>query len=148
MSKLLLMCISLTIPTSLQAQKLETDSPLSDRAAREILSNYSFIADFNVYDETRKVGEEVFWRYPSILPRPRFNLEVNLDIEDEGFKDQIPVTYGSSRVEEHINAGRVEFLKGNYSEAIEIWTAGHRRYLKKNSISKRYSYFFRLSYAE
>ena len=144
MSKLLYICILFILPMSVSAQKSSREKPLSDRAIKEIISNYSFIADFNTYDETRKVGDEVFWRYPSKLPRPRFQLEVNLDINDPSFKEQVPVTFGSSRVEEHINAGRVEFLKGNFEEAVEIWTAGHRRYLK-NSLSKRYAYFLGLA---
>ena len=136
MSKLIFILSLIISAQATKAQQRQSDRPLSDRAIKEIIERYSFIADFNVYDETRNVGDEVFWRYSSILPRPKFKLDVNLDINDPKFKTQVPVTYGSSRVEEHINAGRVEFLKGNFKEAIDIWTAGHRRYLKKNSLSK------------
>ena len=145
MSKLIFILSLIISAQATKAQQRQSDRPLSDRAIKEIIERYSFIADFNVYDETRNVGDEVFWRYSSILPRPKFKLDVNLDINDPKFKTQVPVTYGSSRVEEHINAGRVEFLKGNFKEAIDIWTAGHRRYLKKNSLSKRYSYFLGLA---
>ena len=79
------------------------------------------------------------------MPKPKFELDVNIDINDPKFVEQIPPTYGSSRVEELINEGRVEFMKGNFQKAREIWLHGHRTYLKKNNISKRFTYYLALA---
>ncbi len=109
---------------------------------KTILKNYSFVGDFSSKAEERDTYPEVFWKYPLRLPEPHFVLTTDFGNPT----DYMPVVKGSSRLVEHINSGRVAYLKGDYDRARKIWLTAREEFKNKNPHSKRLSYFIGLTY--
>ncbi len=134
--------------TTLPAKNEEEDSyhnwykKLAKRDFKFILENYSFPNDFSSKPEERDAYPEVFWKYPLQLPKVEFKIES--DFGDPAA--YIPIITGSDRIVEHINKGRVAFLKGNYDEARRIWLTARNEFKDNNPHSKRLNYLIGMVY--
>ncbi|RZA13404.1 MAG: hypothetical protein EOP10_29800, partial [Proteobacteria bacterium] len=107
--------------------------------ADEIVKNFTFIGDFDIKDETRNNSSEIFWRYPSTIPK--VNFEMKLEQSPEKLKVNFPITMGEGRAIEHLNTGRNLFLEGNYEEARQTWLSGRARFGKNYAYHRRNDYF-------
>ena len=115
---------------------------LAKRDFKSILDNYSFPDDFSSKPEERDTYPEIFWKYPFQLPRVEFKIES--EFGDPA--SYIPVITGSSRIVEHINKGRVAFLKGNFDEARRIWLTARNEFKDNNPYSKRLNFLIGMVY--
>ncbi|MES2746577.1 MAG: tetratricopeptide repeat protein, partial [Bdellovibrionota bacterium] len=120
--------------TKLSAKPIER-KPTAD----EIVKNFTFIGDFDIKDETRNNSTEIFWRYPSTIPK--VNFEMKLEQSPEKLKANFPITMGQGRAIEHLNTGRNLFLEGNYEDARQTWLSGRARFGKNYDYHRRNDYF-------
>ena len=107
--------------------------------ADEIIQNFTFIGDFDQKDETRPNSTEIFWRYPSTLPKVSF--DIKLEQAPAVLRENFPLTMGEGRAIEHLNQGRNLFIEGNYEEARQTWLSGRARFGKTYSFHRRNDYF-------
>jgi tetratricopeptide (TPR) repeat protein len=119
--------------------KSPTTPSLRKPTADEIVRNFTFIGDFDTKDETRNNSKEIFWRYPSTLPK--VNFELKLEQSPEALKVNFPVTQGEGRAVEHLNTGRNLFLEGEYEDARQTWLSGRARFGKNYPFHRRNDYF-------
>lgn len=111
--------------------------PLSHKSYAEILANYSFVGDFSPKEPERDVSNEIFWRYPYVLPQIEFPIEYDFtDLDAE-----LPATRGKGRAIDHLNRGRMYFLAKEYTEAKNAWLSGRARYGKEYPEHRRSDYF-------
>jgi tetratricopeptide (TPR) repeat protein len=111
--------------------------PLSDQSFEEILASYSFVGDLEQKEAERGVSDEIFWRYPYVLPKVDFPIEI--DFTDPAV--ELPATRGTGRPIDHLNRGRMHFLQGEYKEAKGAWLTGRARYGKEYPGHRRSDYF-------
>ncbi len=142
----LLTLLALCIQVSSSAYALESrDIPPASKAQGEIekiLSNYSFVGDFNVKEETRNISDEVFWRYP--FQPPKTNFPILFEIQDPS--TEMPATMGEGRAVDHLNRGRVLFLEKKYLEAKSTWLSARARYGKDYPYHRRTDYFIGMAF--
>ncbi len=131
--------LSLIAVTSEGAQ---TSARMPYKTYRQIIDHFMFPADFQMKPETRKVGDDIFWKY---------NLEVSdppqiilYEVEDP-IKD-IPATEGVGRPYEHLNEGRKLFIEGKYDEARATWLSGRARFGANFPHHRRLDYFIAQAY--
>ncbi len=117
----------------------KTAPPVKKPTADELVRNFTFVGDFDRKDEIRSNSKEIFWRYPSTLPKVAF--DVILDRSPERLKEYFPVTMGQGRAFQHLNAGRMLFLDGKYDEARQTWLSGRARFGKNYPFHRRNDYF-------
>ena len=111
--------------------------PLSNKSYEEILAHYTFVGDFSLKEPDREVSDEIFWRYPYVLPQVEFPIEFE-------FKDldaELPATRGMGRPIDHLNRGRMHFLEKDYLAAKNAWLSGRARYGKEYPEHRRSDYF-------
>ena len=109
---------------------------------KKILSEYTFVGDFNQKNPEPSHSNEVFWRYPFDIPSTQFPIEFEVkDIERE-----IPVTQGAGRAYEHINQGRIEYLSKNYEAAKDIWVSGREQYRQDFAFNRRLEYLIGMAF--
>jgi tetratricopeptide (TPR) repeat protein len=123
------------------APKEDPKSEIYERSADSIIKNFMFIGDFEQKEETRSNSQEVFWRYPSTLPKVSFELDMNPLFESEAMRADFPATAGEGRAYQHMNRGRVLFLNGNVDEARRTWLGGRARYGRNYEAHRRTDYF-------
>jgi len=111
--------------------------PLAQRSVDEILDHYTFAGDFSEKEKEREVSSEIFWRYPFIIPKIDFELEI--EIKDP--KLEMPATKGAGRAVDHLNLGRTLFLEGKFEEARATWLSARARYGQKYPFHRRDDYF-------
>ncbi len=111
--------------------------PLGEQSFAEIIRKYTFVGDFSEKDAERPVSDEVFWRYPFVLPKIEFTVQPNF----EDVKKELPATKGSGRAVDHLNRGRVEFLDKKYDDAKATWLSARARYGKEYPFHRRNDYF-------
>tara|TARA_B100001094_G_C18172708_1_gene796080 strand:+ start:90 stop:2522 length:2433 start_codon:yes stop_codon:yes gene_type:complete len=123
---------------------------MSDSAFKKILKTYLFVGDFGIKPETRSIGEEVFWRYPILIPKVEFPIDAHYFDENGNpimvngsplIEQEFPTTQGSGRALEHLNRGRYLFIQGKYEEARKIWLSGKARFGKDYPWHRRNDYF-------
>ncbi len=119
---------------------------LAERSVDEILSQYVFIGDFTTKPEIRSQSDEVFWRYPVVMPKTEFSLSL-IPIDDEqAISAAFPATQGVGRPYEHLNRGRLYFLQGDFSAAKKTWLGARARYGKSYEHHRRNDYFIANSF--
>ncbi|SMF69638.1 tetratricopeptide repeat protein [Pseudobacteriovorax antillogorgiicola] len=118
---------------------------LKDRSIDEILSQYMIVGDFSAKASLRDNSQEIFWRYPIKLARVNFPIAL-IDPNDKDFPKEFPRTDGHGRAIEHLNRGRVLFLKGEYEEARKTWLGGRARYGTSYDYHRRNDYFIANSF--
>jgi tetratricopeptide (TPR) repeat protein len=123
------------------APKEDPKSEIYERSADSIIKNFMFIGDFEQKEETRPNSHEVFWRYPSTLPKVSFELDMNREFDSEAMRADFPATTGEGRAYQHMNRGRVLFLEGNVDEARRTWLGGRARYGRNYESHRRTDYF-------
>jgi len=121
------------------AKAPKAKAPVRKPTAIEIVRNFTFIGDFDMKDETRNNSKEIFWRYPSTVPKVKF--DVQLERSPEKLKEYFPVTMGEGRPLQHLNSGRVLFLDGKYEEARQTWLSARARFGKSYAYHRRNDYF-------
>lgn len=116
-------------------------------SADEIIKNFTFVGDFELKEETRiNSAHEVFWRYPYVIPKVNFDLDLEQDFSSEALKKNFPKTDGQGRAIEHLNSGRVLFLNQQVDEARKTWLGGRARYGKEYPYHRRNDYFIASSF--
>lgn len=123
------------------APREDPKSEIYERSADSIIKNFMFVGDFEQKEETRPNSTEVFWRYPSTLPKVTFDLDLNPEFDSEAMRADFPATAGEGRAYQHMNRGRVLFLDGNVDEARKTWLSGRARYGRKYEAHRRADYF-------
>ncbi len=123
------------------APKEDPKSEIYERSADHIIKNFMFVGDFEQKEETRANSQEVFWRYPSTLPKVTFDLDLNPEFDSEAMRADFPATPGEGRAYQHMNRGRVLFLEGHVDEARKTWLSGRARYGRKYEAHRRTDYF-------
>lgn len=107
--------------------------------AEDIVKNFTFVGDFDMKEETRSNSKEIFWRYPSTIPKVGF--DIKLERSPEKLKELFPVTMGEGRAIQHLNSGRILFLDGKYDDARQTWLSGRARFGKTYDYHRRNDYF-------
>jgi tetratricopeptide (TPR) repeat protein len=128
------------------APKEDPKSEIYERSADSIIKNFMFVGDFEQKEATRANSQEVFWRYPSTLPKVTFELDMNPDFDSEAMRADFPATTGEGRAYQHMNRGRVLFLEGNVDEARKTWLSGRARYGRNYESHRRTDYFIAQSF--
>ncbi len=118
--------------------------PLHKKSVKEILAEYTFVADLTTQEDTRALKtDEIFWKYPfkigsySVSPTP----DILTKAED------IPQTKGEGRPIEHLNRGRAAFIKGLEGDAKEFeiarqtWLKGRQLYGDNYPFHRRNDFF-------
>ncbi|HYX33625.1 MAG TPA: tetratricopeptide repeat protein [Oligoflexus sp.] len=123
------------------APKEDPRTEIYERSADSIIKNFMFVGDFNLKEDTRPNSHEVFWRYPSTLPKVTFELDMNPEFDSEAMRADFPATQGEGRAFQHMNRGRVLFLEGNVEEARKTWLSGRARYGRNYAAHRRTDYF-------
>ncbi|MBC7658773.1 MAG: hypothetical protein H7249_03610 [Chitinophagaceae bacterium] len=138
---LTLLGTSLAFGKTTKALRTKSTPPLPARkpTADEIVRNFTFVGDFDTKEETRNNSKEIFWRYPSTVPKVSF--DIKLEHNPEKLKEFYPVTVGEGRAIEHLNTGRMLFLEGKYEEARQTWLSGRARFGKTYPYHRRNDYF-------
>ncbi|WP_141731052.1 tetratricopeptide repeat protein [Oligoflexus tunisiensis] len=121
--------------------KEDPESEIYERSADSIIKNFMFIGDFEQKEATRPNSQEIFWRYPSTLPKVTFDLDMNPNFDSEAMRADFPATPGEGRAYQHMNRGRALFLDGNVEEARKTWLSGRARYGKSYEAHRRTDYF-------
>lgn len=121
-----------------EAKKPKEEVPLSRQPLEKILREYSFIGDFNLKPETRKIGDEVFWRYQFKIPRPTFPFK--------DFPHDIPLVEGQGRPYEHMNLGRRLYSEGQYEEAKKTWLSLRARYGETFPLHRRNDFLIGMAF--
>ncbi len=116
--------------------------PLDKKSFKEIVKNYLFINDFSVKPKKRPMEDHIFWAYQYKIPKVSFPIYFDIG---EALKE-LPVTPGHGREYEHLNRGRVHFLRGEYDEARRVWLSGRHRYGTSYPYDRRNNYFIALAY--
>ncbi len=116
--------------------------PLNEQSAQEILRRYTFVGDFEQHPGEREVSDELFWRYPLVVPKINFAMEP----EFKDPKRELPATKGEGRPIDHLNRGRILFLEGKTSEAKATWLSGRARYGRDYPFHRRSDYFVGYSF--
>ncbi len=128
-------------PKAEQAPKEDPKSEIYERSADSIIKNFMFVGDFDPKEETRPNGKEIFWRYPSTLPKVNFEVDLNPDFTSASMIADFPATEGQGRAYQHMNRGRVLFLDGNLEEARKTWLGGRARFGRNYESHRRTDYF-------
>jgi tetratricopeptide (TPR) repeat protein len=118
--------------------------PLEGKSIDDILALYTFVGDFSEHPPEREVSDEIFWRYPYVLPKATFPIEI--DLEDP--KTELPRSDGEGRAVDHMNRGRQLYLEGKYNEAKATWLTARARYGKTFPLHRRNDYFIGQSFAK
>jgi len=121
--------------------KEDPNTEIYERSADSIIQNFMFVGDFEQKEEIRPNSHEVFWRYPSTLPKVTFDLDMNPNFDTEAMRADFPSTQGEGRAYQHLNRGRVLFLEGNVDEARKTWLSGRARYGRNYEAHRRADYF-------
>ncbi|RYZ50611.1 MAG: hypothetical protein EOP07_22675, partial [Proteobacteria bacterium] len=114
-------------------------APVKKPTAEDIVKNFTFVGDFDMKEETRSNSKEIFWRYPSTIPKVGF--DIKLERSPEKLKELFPVTMGEGRAIQHLNSGRILFLDGKYDDARQTWLSGRARFGKTYDYHRRNDYF-------
>ena len=124
------------MPAGSLAMAGEESQSLAKKSFKEIIENYSFIADFSAKESTRELPTaEVFWRYPFVIEHKKFPIEFKTS------RDEMPVTEGDGRAYQHMNSGRAAFLAGDYEKAKKVWLTQRALYGSTYEHHRRLDYF-------
>lgn len=116
--------------------------PLEEQSFSEILKKYYFIADIQPKSAVRSISDELFWKYPLLVPKTIFSIDYTFG-DNEG---EIIATQGSDRAIQHMNRGRVLFYEKKYEEARKTWLSGRARFGKEYEFHRRNDYYIALSF--
>lgn len=131
----------------LEAKTKQTPAVPKKPSTDDIIQNFSFVGDFELKEETRiNSGHEIFWRYPYVIPKVTFDLDLEQDFNSEALKKEFPQTEGEGRAIEHLNSGRLLFLNQQVDEARKTWLGGRARYGKEYPYHRRNDYFIASSF--
>ncbi|MEZ4741519.1 MAG: tetratricopeptide repeat protein [Bdellovibrionota bacterium] len=120
----------------------QDNTPLYQKNFEEIIKNYTLINDFSLKNAERNISDELFWRYPLIVPKIDFPIEFthqSIDLE-------IPKTIGNGRPFEHLNKGRVAYLNKQYEEAKNIFLTARAKFGNTYKFHRRTDYFIAISF--
>lgn len=120
----------------------QAERPLAEQSFEDIIRSYTFVGDFTQQPEERLVSDEIFWRYPFVLPKVDFPIKP--DFED--VKTELPATRGEGRAVEHLNRGRILYLEKKYAEAKATFLGARARYGKEYPFHRRDDYFIGYSF--
>ena len=118
------------------------DGPLAEKSTNTILDRYTFVGDFEEKEPERPTGDEIFWRYPYVLPPATFAIHPELDHP----KIEMPATKGDGRAVDHLNRGRLLFLERNFEEAKTTWLTARARFGTKYPYHRRNDYFVGMAF--
>ncbi len=118
--------------------------PLHERSVKEIINQYTFVADLTQQEDTRPLKiDEIFWRYPFKLDPVTFSPTPDLLAKPE----DVPQTKGVGRAIEHLNRGRSAFILGlegdstEFENARKIWLTGRHLYGETYPFHRRNDFF-------
>ena len=123
------------------ATSIAGEVSLDKKSFKEIIENYSFVADFGAKESVRDLPTtEVFWRYPFVLEHTKFQLHYKIG------RDEIPVTPGEGRAMQHMNLGRTLFLANDFEKAKNVWLAQRALYGTTYEYHRRLDYFLGINF--
>ena len=112
-------------------------SPRQNLTYRKIIDSYNFVGDFSVKEETRQISDEIFWKYPMLLPPVDFPILYPLITS----KNDYPATLGEGKPYDHLNRGRIYFLNGDFENARLTWLGAKKRFGTTFGHHRRNDYF-------
>lgn len=108
----------------------------------DIIQYYTFINDFNQKEPTRDISKGLFWKYNYIIPK----LQFHIDTDFSDVKNIMPKIEGSGRPIEHMNKGRIAFLKGDFESARKIFLTGRAKYGDTYKLHRRNDFYIGITY--
>jgi tetratricopeptide (TPR) repeat protein len=111
---------------------------------QKIIDTYNFVGDFSLKEETREVSDEIFWKYPLILPAIEFPIVYPSPKDREEF----PSTVGKGKPYDHLNRGRYYFLRGDFENARLTWLGGKKRFGTQYDHHRRNDYFISAAFLQ